>query len=127
MNYDSNLKDWLPRWGILNMIRKFQLIRNVGQFDNVSGASIPLDKLTLIYAENGRGKTTLCAILRSLATADPLPIIERRRLGAPNPPHIIFECDNAPSVTMFQNSGWNLSLPNIAIVNEKVIHVISKK
>ena len=32
----------------------------------------------LIYGENGRGKTTLAAVFRSLATGDPLPIIERQ-------------------------------------------------
>jgi hypothetical protein len=33
-------------------------------------------------AENGRGKTTLAAILRSLGSGDPLPISERHRLAA---------------------------------------------
>ncbi len=69
------------------MIRKLQLLRNIGPFDSVdAGANIDLTKLTLLYAENGRGKTTIAAILRSLATHDPLPIRERRRLGAGVPP-----------------------------------------
>lgn len=42
------------------MIERIQLIRNIGQFDSVaSGGQIPFKKLTLFYAENGRGKTTL--------------------------------------------------------------------
>ncbi len=49
------------------MINQLQLIRNVGRFDNVAVANLPLGRLTLIYAENGRGKTTLAAIFRSLA------------------------------------------------------------
>ena len=50
------------------MINRFQLLRNVGQFDSVDdGAEIPLAKVALIYAENGRGKTTISAILRSVA------------------------------------------------------------
>ena len=37
-------------------IERLQLLRNVGQFDSVTaGAQIPLTKLSLIYAENGRG------------------------------------------------------------------------
>jgi wobble nucleotide-excising tRNase len=48
-------------------IERFQLLRNVGQFDSVtSGAQIPLTRLSLLYAENGRGKTTLAAIQNSL-------------------------------------------------------------
>jgi wobble nucleotide-excising tRNase len=67
------------------MIHKLQLLRNIGQFESVS-TSLALTKLTLVYAENGRGKTTLAAILRSLGTGDPIPIVERRRLSATNPP-----------------------------------------
>ena len=57
------------------MINRLQLLRNVGSFDSVnSGANIPLNRLTLVYAENGRGKTTFAAILRSLATGNSIPI-----------------------------------------------------
>ncbi len=50
------------------MINRIQLLRNIGQFDSVNtAANIPLNRLTLIYAENGRGKTTLSAIFRSLS------------------------------------------------------------
>ena len=60
------------------MINTIQLLRNVGLFDSVNGAAnFTLARLTLAYAENGRGKTTFAAILRSLATGDPLPIAER--------------------------------------------------
>jgi len=65
------------------MITRIQLIRNVGQFDSVAPApNLQLAPLTLVYAENGRGKTTLAAILRSLGSGEALPITERRRLGA---------------------------------------------
>ena len=68
------------------MINNIQLLRNIGLFDSVStGANIALARLTLAYAENGRGKTTLGAILRSLKTGDPLAIAERRRLSAQHP------------------------------------------
>jgi ABC-type branched-subunit amino acid transport system ATPase component len=39
---------------------------------------VSLRRYTLIFAENGRGKTTLCAILRSLFTNTPAFIIGRR-------------------------------------------------
>ena len=53
------------------MINRFQLLRNIGQFDSVDDeAEIPLAKVALIYAENGRGKTTISAILRSRCPAN---------------------------------------------------------
>lgn len=88
------------------MIQTIQLIRNVGAFDSVdTGRNIPLNKFALIYAENGRGKTTLASILRSLASSKSLPILERRRLGAQNPPHIVIADDNDQQA-VFQNGEW---------------------
>ena len=90
------------------MINRIQLLRNVGLFDSVRPATnVHLARLTLIYAENGRGKTTLAAILRSLATGDAIPIAERRRLAAQNPPHVVLDCIGGPPDAMFQNNAWN--------------------
>jgi wobble nucleotide-excising tRNase len=105
------------------MINRIQLLRNVGKFDSVNAAAnIPLARLTLIYAENGRGKTTLSAILRSLATGDPVPIVERRRLTAQHTPHVVFECDGGPPAAMFQNNAWNRTLPNMAVFDDGFIN-----
>jgi len=104
------------------MINSIQLLRNIGLFDSVSAAAnIPLARLTLVYAENGRGKTTLAAILRSLATGDPIPIAERRRLAAQNPPHVVLECDGGPPAAMFQNNAWNRTLSNLAVFDDVFI------
>lgn len=94
------------------MINAIHLLRNIGQFDSVaSGTNIPLQRLTLVYAENGRGKTTLAAILRSLATGDAIPIAERKRLAAQHPPQVVLDCIGGPPHAMFQNNAWNRTLP----------------
>ena len=67
------------------MINRFRLVRNIGQFDNVNATAHVFQRLTLIYAENGVGKTTLSALLRSLALNRPDLILERHRLAAPQP------------------------------------------
>jgi wobble nucleotide-excising tRNase len=105
------------------VINRFLLFRNIGQFDSVDAASnVPLSLITLIYAENGRGKTTLTAILRSLASADPLPIIERRRLTATHPPHAVIDCIGGPPPAMFQANAWNRALPNIVVFDDTFIN-----
>lgn len=69
---------------------RIQLLRNVGQFDSVNeGAQFPLNRLALIYAENGRGKTTLSSMLRSAGTGNAQLVTERHRLGAQHPPHLV--------------------------------------
>ena len=101
------------------MIRYIKSLRNIGAFDSDSAAaSLELKRLTIIYGNNGRGKTTLAAILRSLATEDPLPVIERKRLGATHPPHIVLQRDGEPSTLLFQNGSWNESLPNIKVFDD---------
>lgn len=49
------------------MINKILFIKNVGRFvDYACHGDVEFQKLTLIFGENGRGKTMLSAILRSL-------------------------------------------------------------
>lgn len=101
------------------MIRRIRLLRNVGQFDSVdAGANLALGRLVLVYAENGRGKTTVAAVLRSLATGNPIPITERRRLAAAHPPQVVLECDDGPPDAVFQNGAWNRKLPQLVVFDD---------
>lgn len=101
-------------------IERFQLLRNVGQFDSVdAGAQLALSPLTLIYAENGRGKTTLATVLRSLSNGDPTLIEERRRLGAQQPPHVVLTVGGAEAV--YQNGAWRQALPRVAVFDDAFV------
>ena len=107
--------------GSPDVINGIQLLRSVGQFDYVPAGAILLDRYVLVYAENGRGKTTLTAILRSLATGDPLPVRERRRLGAANPPHIVLRCSTGQTPAVFEDGAWNRTFPNMAIFDDRFV------
>lgn len=101
-------------------VERFQLLRNVGQFDSVNaGAQLALTPLTLIYAENGRGKTTLAAIMRSISTGDATVIQNRHRLGAANPPHIVLTVGGAQIV--YQNGAWQQPLPPVAVFDDDFV------
>ena len=103
------------------MIEAIQLLRNIGTFDSVnSGAQLPLKKFALMYAENGRGKTTLAAVLRSLGNGDPLPILERKRLGSANPPHSVV-IGNGGQPAVFQNGTWTDRLADIVVYDDHFI------
>jgi wobble nucleotide-excising tRNase len=103
------------------MISAFRLLRNIGQFDSVAPSSHTFQRLTLVYAENGRGKTTLSAVLRSLATNRPDLILERHRLAASNPPEAIIDCIGGPPLAMFQNGAWNRYLPTLTIFDDSFV------
>ncbi len=101
------------------MIRRIRLLRNIGQFDSVdTAATIALGRLVLVYAENGRGKTTLAAVLRSLASGDPIPITERRRFAAARAPHVVLDCDGGPPDAVFQDGRWNRTLPELVVFDD---------
>lgn len=103
------------------MLQNFCLIRNVGKFDSVDeGANLDLNRLALIYAENGRGKTTLATILRSLSNKDPLPIIERTRLGGQGDPHVII-ANNNDETAIFQDNAWNDVDVNILVFDDSFV------
>ncbi|MDN5536843.1 MAG: hypothetical protein L0H08_07660, partial [Comamonas sp.] len=102
-------------------LERIQLLRNVGQFDSVhEGAQLPLNRLALIYAENGRGKTTLATILRSVGTGNAQLITERRRLGAQHPPHLVLAQRVGPPL-VFQNGGWSTTLTDIAVFDDHFV------
>ena len=101
------------------MIDNIKLLKNIGTFDSKSAAAtFSLKRLTLIYAENGRGKTTLAAVLRSLATGDPHLITERRSHGSDHPPHVVLDCHDQPSCLVFENGAWNETLPELKIFDD---------
>ena len=102
------------------MIERIQLLRNIGQFDNVSPPpQTALTPFSLVYGENGRGKTTLAAILRSLATNNPGLMTDRHRLGAQHPPHVVI--GHAGGQCVFQNGSWTQPLPKVAIFDDAFV------
>ncbi len=104
------------------MINSLKLIRNIGRFDSVTTSpDLSFSQLTLIYAENGQGKTTISSILRSLSTGNPIPISERHRLAAPHPSHAVVDCTGGPPDAIFENGAWNRSLADIMIFDDVFI------
>ena len=64
------------------MLEKVVRIDNIGRFRKcAANGDVLFRKLTLIYAENGRGKTTLCAILRSLQSGVPATSVQKYTLA----------------------------------------------
>ena len=101
------------------MINRIKLLQNIGTFNSDSAAeSLELKRLSLLYADNARGKTTIAAVLRSLATDDPLPIAERHRFGSQHPPKVALACQDEPSDILFQGGAWNKTLTNIKVFDE---------
>ena len=103
------------------MISRIKLVRNISAFDSVqAGAHLPLNKLSLIYAENSRGKTTLASIFRSLACGDPSPILERKRQGSQYDEHVVI-ADSSGHETIFENGEWTQVIPDIVVFDDNFV------
>jgi len=96
------------------MIRKIISIKNVGRFLNY-GAShdVELKLYNLVFAENGRGKTTLCAILRSLQSGDPAYVLGCSTLGSPDHAEISILLDDG--VVSFSKGAWSAKLAQLEV------------
>ena len=103
------------------MIETIRLLRNLGQFDSVdAGQHLPLGNLALVYAENGRGKTTLAAVFRSMGNNNPIPILERHRLGAAHPPHVVLG-GPATAEAVFQHGAWHQRIADVLVFDDEFV------
>jgi wobble nucleotide-excising tRNase len=97
------------------MLKKIISIKNVGRFRNSAASGNPqLAKHTFIAGANGYGKTTLCAVLRSLQTGDPTHVLGRKTLGTTDAPAIELLLDGGGQAR-FDGTAWNATKPEIAI------------
>lgn len=101
------------------MIESIKLIRNIGRFDSCA-SNHKLNRLTVVFAENARGKTTITSILRSLSTNNPVFIEERKRLGTTAMPHVVVEVNGQQK--LYQNNLWTASFPDIYIFDDYFVN-----
>ena len=96
------------------MLKKIVAIRNVGRFRNsASGGNTQFGRITLINGANGYGKSTICAILRSLRTGKPEYILGRATLGAAHHPEVQLLTEHGP--LHFDGTTWSGACPHLAI------------
>ncbi len=101
------------------MLQRLQLVNNVGQFHQHTGdPTTDFGKLTLVYADNGRGKTTISSILRSLGGNLPVVIQERKRLGGTADPHVVVQRPTGTPPCVFQAGAWQGTPPPLFVFDD---------
>lgn len=96
------------------MLKKFIAVRNIGRFINSAHADVSeCGKAVLVLGGNAFGKTTLCAIFRSLGINDPGIIIGRTRVGDTAEPSV--ELRFASGNVTFRKGTWSDQIPDIAV------------
>ena len=102
------------------MLTKIIEIRNIGRFKNsVSKPNPTLSSYTFVLGANGIGKTTLCAIFRSLKNEDSDYILGRKRLGSNDVPKVDLLLDGEN--IRYNDMHWSDRYPHIAIFDNQFI------
>ncbi|MCK5320378.1 AAA family ATPase [Candidatus Parcubacteria bacterium] len=101
------------------MIEKILHIAHIGRFEEYSAnGDVELKKVTTIFAENGKGKTTLSAIFRSLKSNTPIFITERTTLGHTTAPKVKIRIYNQDYTF---DATWDNPYPKIEIFDSVFI------
>jgi wobble nucleotide-excising tRNase len=103
------------------MLREIKFIQNIGRFETAKPThDANFGPCTLIFGENGWGKSTLADILRSLTTNNPAILAGRKTLDADAPPKAVlrFSTQNA----VFENGAWTGARPRIAVYDSAFIN-----
>ncbi|MCA2776387.1 MAG: AAA family ATPase [Pseudanabaena sp. M114S2SP2A07QC] len=105
------------------MLKKIIHIKNLGLFNDASCTSPLFDKVNLIYADNGRGKSTLASILRSCSKNDAESITLRQAVYSDQAPEIKFLFNNGTSniTPTFNGSEWSHSYSDILVFDTEFV------
>ena len=103
------------------MISKILKLQNVGLLqDATQGGAVTLGQVTAIYADNGRGKSTLTAVLRACQLGDAGRLNARKTIDAANAPEVKLLLKNNNHVEFTANA-WNNPLADIVIFDAEFV------
>jgi wobble nucleotide-excising tRNase len=102
------------------MLERISKIRGIGLLHDADGRRYSLKKGTLVYAENGRGKSTLAGILRSVSTGDPEIVNARSTVDSTIVPEVEFQFDSGHKVKL-QSGVWSEKRPDILVFDAEFI------
>ena len=96
------------------MLHKIHIIENVGRFKKaLPTQDVRFSKCTLLFGENGWGKSTIADILRSLSHGDPEIILGRKTLAGNADQKISLQFDTGRA--NFERGSWNGTQPRVAV------------
>lgn len=105
------------------MLHKLIHLNNVGVFKQGLPEAIDLERANLVYAENGRGKSTLSAVLHSLSSGDVEPLKARLTFGASGNQQVLFRAaDGAkPFNLVYDGKAWSALLSKILVFDQDFV------
>lgn len=104
----------------MKMLERIEKITGVGLLHEVNGKPHQFHKATLIYADNGRGKSTLAAVLRAASQGAAEPIEERKTLDGTLEIAAKLNFTNGISAEFTQGK-WTRTCPDLLVFDNAFI------
>ena len=96
------------------MLERIAEIRGVGLLYQANGKPHTFQKATLIYADNGRGKSTLATVLRSVSNGDVSLIADRKTVDGTAAPKVVLHFNSGHKVS-FDAGAWSEQRPEVLV------------
>lgn len=107
------------------MLERVEHIRGIGLLHDANGSRHTFRKVTLIYSDNGRGKSTLSSVLRSVATGNGSLISARKTIDGTQAASVTLQFESGHKVN-FANGVWSEPHPELLVFDsdfiEKNVH-----
>jgi len=108
------------------MFKKFTKIEHLARFESSEAcASYEFLKWNVIFADNGRGKSTITAIFRSVGENEPHHLLARQTLGQANTPKVsmLFEPTGGSSANIanFNGTQWDKNPCQVLVFDQDFI------
>ena len=103
------------------MITKILKLQNIGLLkDATQNRAVSLARVTAIFADNGRGKSTLTAVLRACQLGDAGRINARTTIDTADSPEVKLLLPTGSHVE-FTSNAWTATLPDIVVFDSEFV------
>lgn len=102
------------------MLLKINSIEEIGRFRKLTHKAEQLSRLSLIFARNGYGKSTICAVLRSASESESKHISARRNLSATGDCRVQMSWAAGRTVS-FGNGAWNRRPEKVHVFDQEYV------
>ena len=102
------------------MLERIELIQGTGLLYDVNGKAHRCHRATLIFGDNGRGKSTLAMVLKAASTGDAGRMNAAITLDGTLPPKAVLQFASGHRVT-FESNTWSEARPEIVVFDSSFV------
>lgn len=105
------------------MLEKIIRVDNIGVFKAGVPSAVTLKKVTVVYADNARGKSTLSSLLRACGADDSQSLRARKTIGATGDQavQLRFQGTGGGSTISFDGNAWSAPVGNLHVFNQEFV------